>query len=164
MDRDRDTDIFVEQETVRLAKVWNTRTPGHLEWQKAYNTKRRGGVLTERQELVLKDSIETAMDAREQAFKEELKAAYKAVENKGPDDPFDCDFTACEFHQHQAIRDTAKALKQYNAKYKRGGGNKRVGALTNQSPSKATEEGPAMRQAKKAKAKQGNRTADEARG
>ena len=55
-------------------------------------------MLTEQQELVLKESINSALDARAKAFKEELEAIRGAIEIIETDDPFDFDFTAEEFY------------------------------------------------------------------
>ena len=47
---------------------------------------------------MLKESIETAMDTRDQAFKERLEAIYEAISTQGIEDPFNCDFLAETFH------------------------------------------------------------------
>jgi hypothetical protein len=47
---------------------------------------------------MLKESIETTIDTRDQAFKERLEAIHEAISTQGTENPFDYDFSTETFH------------------------------------------------------------------
>lgn len=120
VDHDRAHDDFVEDETANIAKLWKDRTPGHLEWQKAYKAQQRNEELTARQKAVLKNSIEGADEARSDASLDEFNKAHQVIDELSADgvlqdDPFGLDFAEEDELQELALQELGPESKK---KYK----------------------------------------------
>lgn len=143
-------DKWINAEEEALAKRWNGKTPGHLDYKKALDRSAKGGVLTTREKAILKDNVYSALEMRDKNEQAELDMMHIEVTQAGTDDPFELDWKEDNMAQINAHHDTLEALEEWKYKQeKMAGKGKRI--ASGPSPSKVSSSGKTLRAAKKSK-------------
>ncbi|KAE8452068.1 hypothetical protein EG329_002234 [Mollisiaceae sp. DMI_Dod_QoI] len=139
-------DEFVEDEADRLSEIWGGSLPSHGDYQRDLNRRSNGHQLSEREEAILRDSLEAAQQIRQEELLAELLRAHEVVDQEGID-PFDLDLRAEDHMLHESRRDNSStnnySSKATSSKTKRKGGQP--------SPSKPNTTGTVVRAPKKKK-------------